>query len=187
MNAILKWAMKLAALIEWHYRCHRINVSLRLWSYLENCQRFIFQVIPMPGTRTDGIFDRADDIQAAMPIPLPLFQPYRKETQIFLAVSTVPVGEVSLKGMLTSPAFRNSDKSLPVALGCDLAGGMVLEDLDKMYHAMYVGATGSGKSVGLMCLILSLICTHPASEVNLIIFDVGADTLDVLDGIPQLS
>ena len=184
---ILELAMKLAALIEWHYSCHKINVSLRLHSFLRDCQRFIFQVIPLPGTKKKGIFDRADDIQAAIPIPLPLFQPFRKGVQIFLAVSTVPVGEVSLKGMLTSQAFRNSDKEFPVALGCDLAGEAVIEDLNEMFHALYVGATGSGKSIGLMCLILSLVCTHPASEVNLIIFDVGAGTLDVLEGIPQLS
>ena len=184
---ILKWIMMLAVLIEWHYRCHKINISLRPHSFLRDCQRYIFEIIPLPGTRTGGIFERADDIQAAMPIPLPLFQPFRKGTQIFLAVSMVPVGEVSLMKMLSSPAFRNSDEALPVALGYDLAGEMVIEDLDEMVHALYVGAPNSGKSTGLMCMILSLICTHPASEVNLIIFDVGADTLDVLDGIPQLS
>lgn len=184
---ILKWIMMLAALIEWHYRCHKINISLRLHSFLRDCQRYIFEIIPLPGTRTGGIFERADDIQAAMPIPLPLFQPFRKGTQIFLAVSMVPVGEVSLKGMLTSPAFRNSDKALPVALGCDLAGEAVIEDLKEMVHALYVGASGSGKSIGLICLISSLAYTRQASEVNLIILDTEADSLDLLEGIPQLS
>ena len=153
---ILKYAMRLAVLIEWHYRCHKINIRLRFRGFLRDCQRLIFQIIPLPGTRKKGIFDRAEDIQAAMPISLPLFQPFRKGTQIFLAVSRVPVGEISLKGMLTSPAFRNSDKALPIALGCDLAGEMVIEDLKEMVHALYVGAPNSGKSTGLMCLILSL-------------------------------
>lgn len=66
-------------------------------------------------------------------------------------------------------------------------GKPVIEDLDKMVHAMYVGAPGSGKSVGLLCLILSLVCAHPASEVNLVVFDIGSDTLDVLEGLPHLS
>ena len=182
---VIEMALILAALVEYHYQCCGIRVELRLHQFLADCWRFVFQIIPKPGTRTDAIFDRAGDVQSAMQIEL--FQPFKKGVQIFLAVSTLPVGEVSLKGMLTSPAFRNSDKALPVALGCDLAGEMVIEDLDKMYYALYVGAPGSGKSVGLMCMILSLACTHPASEVNLIIFDVGADTLDVLEGIPQLS
>ena len=139
-----RWAMRLAVLIEWHYRCHKINVSLRLHGFHRDCQRFIFQVILLPGTATAGIFGHADDIKTALQIPL--FEPFRKGVQIFLAVSTVPAGEISLKGMLTSPAFRNSDKVLPVALGCDLAGEMVIEDLKEMVHALYVGATGSGKS-----------------------------------------
>ena len=181
----IKWAMKLAALIECYYRCHKINVSLRLHSFHRDCQRFIFQVIPLPGTTTAGIFGHADDIKTALQIPL--FEPFRKGVQIFLAVSTVPVGEISLKRILTSPAFRNSDKALPIALGCDQAGEMVIEDLKEMVHALYVGATGSGKSIGLLSLILSLVCARPASEVNLIVFDIGSDTLDVLDGIPHLS
>ena len=184
---IQELAMMLAVLIEWHYRRHKISVSLLLCRFLEDCQRFIFQVIPLPGTRTGGIFDRADDIQAAMPIPILLFQPFRKGKQIFLAVSTVPVEEISLKEMLASPEIRNSDKLLPVVLGCDLAGEAVIEDLKEMVHALYVGATGSGKSIGLICLILSLACTRQASEVNLIIFDTEADSLDLLGGIPQLS
>ena len=182
---VKKWAIKMASLAEHHYQCHGINVKLELYTILGNNQRFIFRIIPMPGTKVDGIFDRAADIQAAMQIPL--FQPFKKGMRIFLAVSMVPVGKVSLKKILTSPAFLNSDKALPVALGCDLTGEMVIEDLAKMFHAMYVGASGSGKSIGLICLILSLICTHPASEVNLIIYDSGSDTLDVLEGIPQLS
>lgn len=64
---------------------------------------------------------------------------------------------------------------------------MVFIDLEKMPHAMYVGATRSGKSIGLICLIMSLICKHSVSEVNLIIFDIGANTLDVLGSIPHLS
>ena len=184
---ISKLALMLAALIAWHYRWHKINVSLRLSSFLRDCQRYIFEIIPLPGTKTGGIFERADDIQAAMPIPLPLFQPFRKGTQIFLAVSAVPVGEVSLKGMLASSAFRDSDKLLPIALGCDLAGEAVIEDLKEMVHALYVGASGSGKSIGLKCLVLSLVCTRQASEVNLIILDTEADSLDLLGDIPQLS
>lgn len=182
---VKKWVRTLALLIVWHYQCHRINIMLRFCGFLRDCQRFIFQIIPLPGTTIAGIFDRADDIKAAMQIPL--FQPFRKGVHIFLAVSAVPVSKISLRKMLLSSAFRNSDKALSIALGCNLMGEMVIEDLEKMVHAMYVGATSSGKSVGLMCLILSLICKHPVNEVNLIIFDIGADTLDVLDGIPHLS
>lgn len=178
-------AQRLASLAEQHYQCHGINIRLRLHSYLRDYQHFIFRVVPMPGTKIDGVFERAADIQAALQIHL--FQPFRDGVLIFLAVSQLSVRENSLRKMLTSPAFRNSKATLPIALGYDLMGRMVFADLEKMPHAMYAGATRSGKSVGLLCLAISLVCKHPVSEVNLIIFDIGANTLEVLENVPHLS
>ena len=184
---IKKWAKRVASLVERHFSCHGIEVKLRLHSVLRECQRLVFQVIPMPGTKIGGICERAVDIQAALQIPL--FQPFkdRDGVQIFLAVSQKPVSENSLWKMLTSQAFRNTKAALPVALGYDLMERMVFVDLEKMPHAMYAGATRSGKSFGLICLIMSLICKHSVNEVNLVIFDIGASTLDVLENIPHLS
>lgn len=184
-KGIIEMAVILAFLVEYHYRCCGIHVKLQLHRFLADCRQFIFQIIPKPGTRTAAIFDRAADVQKATQIPL--FQPFEKGVLIFLSVSTDPVRKNSLWKILTSPAFRNSDKTLPVALGYNLMGEMVIEDLKEMIHALYVGATGSGKSIGLLSLILSLVCARPASEVNLVIFDIGSDTLDMLDGIPHLS
>lgn len=180
-----KRARKIAQWIEHHYFCHGIKVKLRLCRCLKDWQRLLFQVRLMPGTRVDGIFDRASDIKAALQIPL--FQPFKDGVQIFLAVSQEPVRENSLGKMLTSQKFYSSKAKLPLALGYDLMGRMVFADLEKMPHAMYAGATRSGKSFGLICLILSLIFKHPVSEVNLVIFDIGANTLDVFDSIPYLS
>lgn len=180
-----KQAGRVASLIERHYWCHGINVRLRLHSILRDNKRLIFQVSLLPGTKVDGVFERAADIQTALQIPL--FQPFRDGVLIFLAVSQEPISENSLWKMLTSQAFRSSKAALPVALGYDLMGRMAFADLEKMPHAMYAGATRSGKSVGLICLILSLICKHPANAVNLIVFDVGANTLDVLGSVPHLS
>lgn len=184
---IKKWAKRVASLIERHFSCHGIKVKLRLHSVLRECQRLVFQVIPMPGTKIGGIRERAVDVQAALQIPL--FQPFkdRDGVRIFLAVSQKPVSENSLWKMLTSQAFRNSKAAFPVALGYDLMERMVFVDLEKMPHAMYAGATRSGKSFGLICLIMSLICKHSVNEVNLVIFDIGASTLDVLESIPHLS
>ncbi len=175
----------LISLVEYHYRCHSINIRLVLHRVLRDYQRLIFQVLLMPGTKVDGIFERAADIQVAL--RLPLFQPFRDGERIFLAVSQEPVRENSLWKMLTSQEFRNNKGALPIALGYDLMGNMIFADLERMPHAMYAGATRSGKSIGLLCLIMSLICKHPVSEVNLIIFDIGANTLDVLENVPHLS
>lgn len=182
---IKKWAKRVASLAERHYSYHGIKVKLRLHGILSDNQRLIFQIVLMPGTKVDGIFDRATDIQTAL--QLPLFQPFRDGVSVFLAVSQKPVSENSLWKMLTSQAFRNSKAELPVALGYDLMGRMVFADLEKMPHAMYAGATRSGKSIGLICLIMSLICKHPVNEVNIVIFDIGSNTLGILESIPHLS
>lgn len=176
---------RLASLVELHYVSHGVKVKLQLRGILGDRQQYIFQISPMPGTKVDGIFARAADIRAAL--QLPLFQPFRDGVLLFLAVSPNPVSENSLRKMLDSQAFRNSKATLPVALGYDLMGKMVFADLEKMPHAMYAGATRSGKSVGLICLIMSLICKHQVSEVNLIIFDIGASSLDALGSVPHLS
>lgn len=176
---------RLASLVELHYVSHGVKVKLQLRGILRDRQRYIFQISPMPGTKVDGIFARAADIRAAL--QLPLFQPFRDGVLLFLAVSPNPVSENSLRKMLDSQAFRNSKATLPVALGYDLMGKMVFADLEKMPHAMYVGATRSGKSIGLICLIMSLICKHQVSAVNLVIFDIGASSLDALGSVPHLS
>lgn len=119
-TSVPMWIRMLAAMIEWHYRRHKINVSLRLHSFLRDCQRFFFKSSHCQVQRTGMRLDGRD-------------------------------------------GHRRLGKDGPC----------------------HVGAPGSGKSVGLLCLILSLVCTHPVSEVNLIIFDIGSDTLDVLEGLPH--
>lgn len=168
-----------------HYSCHSILIKLILLAVVGNGERFIFQIKLKPGTKENAIFDRATDIRMAL--QLPLFQPFKDGLNICLAVSEKPFTQNSLWKMLTSQKFRNSKDWLPIALGYDMMCGMVFADLGKMPHALYAGATCSGKSVGLICLILSLILKQPVSKVNLLLFDVGANTMEPFEGIPHLS
>lgn len=178
-------ARKLMQKIARHYSCHGIHIKLILITVVGNGERFIFQIKLKPGTKENMIFDRAPDIRTALQFPL--FQPFKDGINIFLAVSEKPVTQNSLWKMLTSQTFRNSKDWLPIALGYDMRCGMVFVDLGKMPHAMYAGSTGSGKSIGLICLILSLILKQPASKINLLLFDVGANTMEPFEGIPHLS
>ena len=89
--------------------------------------------------------------------------------------------------MLYSKAFRRSKATLPVALGYNPEGKMFVEDLAEMPHAMYVGATNSGKSSGLVSLTLSLMVAHPTDNMNLVIFDIGASSMDLFADAPHLS
>ena len=171
--------------IEKHYRCHGVNIKLTLQSAVKNCRRYIFQIRLKPGTKINLVFDRASDI--GMALQLPLFQPFRDGSSICLAVSKSNVTQNSLLKMLTSLMFRRSRYFLPVAIGYNMRGEMVFADLAEMPHAMYAGTTNSGKSIGLICLILSLIIKRPVKDVNLILFDIGAKTLEPFNDIPHLS
>ena len=171
--------------IEKHYRCHGVNIKLTLQSAVKNCKRYIFQIRLKPGTKISLVFDRASDIGAAL--QLPLFQPFRDGSSICLAVSKSNITQNSLLKMLTSLMFRRSRYFLPVAIGYNMRGEMVFADLAEMPHAMYAGTTNSGKSIGLICLISSLIIKRPVKDVNLILFDIGAKTLEPFNDIPHLS
>lgn len=178
-------ARKLMQKIARHYSCHGVHIKLILIAVVGNGERLIFQIKLKPGTKENMIFDRASDIRTAL--QLPLFQPFKDGLNICLAVSEKSFTQNSLWKMLTSQKFRESKDWLPIALGYDMRCGMLFDDLGKMPHAMYAGSTGSGKSIGLICLILSLIFKQPVSKVNLLLFDVGANTMEPFEGIPHLS
>ena len=176
---------KITKKIENHYLRHRASVKLEFHNVVGDCERYIFRVILAPGTRERSFFERASDIKTAL--QLPLFQPFRRGFGLFLAVSEKPVTNNSLLKMLNSREFQQSKMRLPFALGYDLRNRMIFADLAEMPHALYAGATNSGKSVGLICLILSLVYKQPVTKVNLILIDVWANTLEAINGCPHLS
>lgn len=176
---------KLASIIEFAYQSCGICVKARFYAVSNNNQGLIFKLIPEIGTRGNAIFDRAEDIKTAL--QLPLFQPFKEGMITYLAVSGKSIEKSRLLTMLNSPTFRNSPALLPIALGYDLMGQMIIEDLAQMPHAMYVGATQSGKSTGLICLVLSLICRNPVNKASLVIVDIGGRTLVALQNVPHLS
>jgi len=177
--------IKLGKEIAFHYNCHGVKLKLHPINYNKATKRFIFQLTLKPGTKVNDVFSYASDVGAAL--GMPLFQPFREDIKLFLAASTITTTDNSLAKMFCSDVFCSGTLKLPIALGYDLVGRMVFDDLAQTPHAMYVGATNSGKSVGLSSLILSLTCSCPVSEVNLVLFDIGGGTLDLFNDIPHLS
>lgn len=176
---------KLIHKIEEHYSYHGAHIKLQLLSGVDGGERFVFRVCLKPGTKASLIFERASDIQLA--VQMQLFQPFRDGLNLCLAVSKNNVTRNSLMGMLKSRMFYQSRDWLPIAIGYNMRQEMIFADLAKMPHVMYAGSTNSGKSMGLVCLISSLIIKQPVKNVNLIIFDVGANSLGVFSDIPYLS
>lgn len=176
---------KLTRKIENHYARYRVFIKLKLISEIENSKRFLFRFKIKHGTKVETIFSCAPDVKVALQIAL--FQPFWEGENICLVVSKEIVNENSLYKMLKSQIFHTSKAILPLALGYNIIGSMVFDDLAEMPHMMYAGTTNSGKSIGLICLILSLIVKQSVRKANLIIFDTGANKMGVFNGIPHLS
>lgn len=182
-----KLANKLAKCIMYHYRAHGVHINLSLYRFFPESQRFIYQIELLPGTKVDTIFKRASDVGAIL--GMSLFYPFKDDTGrgIYLAVCKQNIADNRLLKMFRTPEFLNTSSGLILALGYDVMERMFFVDLKQIDHAMYVGAPRSGKSVGLKCLITSLLIAHPASEVNLLIFDIGANSIDIFENVPHLS
>lgn len=93
---------------------------------------------------------------------------------------------VPLRDVLDSNEFRDSKATLPIALGKDISGKPVIVDLAKMPHLLVAGSTGSGKSVGVNTMILSLLYRVQAEDVKFIMIDPKVVELSVYNDIPHL-
>jgi S-DNA-T family DNA segregation ATPase FtsK/SpoIIIE len=93
---------------------------------------------------------------------------------------------VSLKELAACAAFVEAKGNLPIILGKDIAGEPIIADLAAMPHLLVAGTTGSGKSVGLNCILLSLLYTFTPAECRLILIDPKVLELKSYDDIPHL-
>lgn len=176
---------KMAHKIEKHYKSHGVALKLIKCEFIRNSERYIYTIKLKPGTKESLIFDRAQDIRTAL--QLPLFQPFREGLSICIAVSKRLVTENSLQKMLGIWDLYRREMWIPIALGYDMKGKMRFADLAKFPHALYGGATNSGKTVGLRSLVVSIIAKQSVNRVNLLIIDTGASGLDIFNHLPHLS
>jgi S-DNA-T family DNA segregation ATPase FtsK/SpoIIIE len=93
---------------------------------------------------------------------------------------------VRLSEILGSTAFQSSGAALPLALGKDISGAPYVVDLARMPHLLVAGTTGSGKSVGVNAMLLSLLYHAPAERIRLILIDPKMLELSIYEGIPHL-
>ncbi|MDD3028676.1 MAG: DNA translocase FtsK 4TM domain-containing protein [Alphaproteobacteria bacterium] len=146
----------------------------------------LYELEPAPGTRASRVVSLADDIA-------------RNMSAVSVRVATVPgrnvIGielpnarreTVYLRELLSSTAYHDTKATLPLVLGKNIAGNPVLVDLAKMPHLLIAGTTGSGKSVAINTMILSLLYRLPPQKCRFIMIDPKMLELSVYDGIPHL-
>ncbi|CCG40808.1 DNA translocase FtsK [Magnetospirillum molischianum] len=146
----------------------------------------LYEFEPLPGTKSSTVINLADDIARSMSTITTRIAIVPGRSVIGIEMPN-PIREtVYLREILESPAFLQHSGRLPLALGKDIAGEPVVADLARMPHLLIAGTTGSGKSVGINAMILSLLYRFRPDECRLIMVDPKMLELSVYDGIPHL-
>ncbi len=141
---------------------------------------------PAPGTKSQRVIALADDIARSMSALAVRVAVVPGQNVIGIELPNQNREMVLLRHIFDHPAWRENQGNLPLALGKDIAGGPVIADLARMPHLLVAGTTGSGKSVGINGMILSLLYRYTPDECRLIMIDPKMLELSVYDGIPHL-
>ncbi len=146
-----------------------------------------FEVHPEPGVKVNKITNLSDDIKLSLSAKdIRIEAPIPGKNTIGIEVPNLHSKMVYLREMIRSPEFRTNPSPLTAALGLDISGQPVVCDLKKMPHGLIAGATGSGKSVCLNTILVSLLFKADPTEVKLLLIDPKMVELAPYNEIPHL-
>ncbi len=146
-----------------------------------------YELQPGPGVKVSRIVNLTDDIALNLAATgVRIEAPIPGKAAIGIEVPNKEVAPISLRSVLESAEFKKQRSSLSVALGKDISGENVVIDLAKMPHILIAGATGSGKSVCINSIIISLLYKSTPEDVKLLMVDPKVVELGVYNGIPHL-
>jgi len=146
----------------------------------------MYELEPAPGIKASRIIGLADDIARNMSALSARVAVVPGRNVIGIELPNEKREMVSLSELLGSAAFESRSPTLPIVLGKNISGEPVIADLAPMPHLLIAGTTGSGKSVGLNCMILSLLYRMTPAECRMIMIDPKMLELKTYDGIPHL-
>ena len=146
----------------------------------------LYELVPAPGIKSSRIIGLADDIARSMSAISARVAVIPGRNAIGIELPNETRQTVLLRELLASPAYEKTGGALPMALGKDISGNPIIADLTRMPHLLVAGTTGSGKSVGINSMILSLLFRLPPDRCKLIMIDPKMLELSVYDGIPHL-
>jgi S-DNA-T family DNA segregation ATPase FtsK/SpoIIIE len=146
----------------------------------------MYELEPAPGLKASRVIGLADDIARSMSALSARVSTVPGRSVIGIELPNAHREKVVLREILSARDFGDSQSRLPLALGKDIAGQPVVANLAKMPHLLIAGTTGSGKSVAINTMILSLLYKLTPEECRLIMIDPKMLELSVYDGIPHL-
>jgi len=162
------------------------GVEGRVVNYKSGPVVTLFEFVPAPGVKTSKIVSLADDIARAMSSISTRIAPQPGKISLGIEIPNQKREDVLLGDLISSEEFFKSDNGLTLALGKNISGEKKYTDLEKMPHLLIAGTTGSGKSVGINSMIVSLLFRFTPSECKLILIDPKMLELSVYADIPHL-
>ena len=146
-----------------------------------------YELQPSAGVKISKITNLADDIALNLATAgVRIEAPIPNKAAVGIEVPNKASAVVGVRGILESPAFTSAKSKLTVALGRDIGGNAVVTDIAKMPHGLIAGATGSGKSVCINSIIISILYKAKPDEVKLLMIDPKVVELGIYNGIPHL-
>jgi len=146
----------------------------------------LFELEPAPGIKSSRVISLADDIARSMSAISARVAVVQGRNAIGIELPNQTRETVYLREMLASSDFEKMKGKLPICLGKTIGGEPVIADLARMPHLLIAGTTGSGKSVGINTMILSLLYQMTPEQCRLIMIDPKMLELSIYDGIPHL-
>ncbi|MEP0154744.1 DNA translocase FtsK 4TM domain-containing protein [Pseudophaeobacter sp.] len=146
----------------------------------------MYELEPAPGLKASRVIGLSDDIARSMSALSARVSTVPGRTVIGIELPNEKREMVNFREILSSRDYGDGTQNLPLALGKDIGGSSMVADLAKMPHLLIAGTTGSGKSVAINTMILSLLYKLSPDECRLIMIDPKMLELSVYDGIPHL-
>ena len=146
-----------------------------------------YELKPAPGIKLSRIVGLSDNIAMALASSdLRIEAPIPGKTVVGIEVPNKDKDSVALKELIESQEFKNSKSDIPLTLGKDVEGNILISGMEDMPHLLIAGATGSGKSVCINSIITSVIYKSSPKDVKLMLIDPKVVELSVYNGIPHL-
>jgi S-DNA-T family DNA segregation ATPase FtsK/SpoIIIE len=146
----------------------------------------LYELEPAPGTKSSRVIGLADDIARSMSAIAARVAVVPGRNAIGIELPNERREVVMLRELIETPDFQDTEARLALALGKNIGGEPIIADLSRMPHLLIAGTTGSGKSVGINTMILSLLYRLSPDQCKFIMIDPKMLELSVYDGIPHL-
>lgn len=162
------------------------GVKGQVINYFQGPVVTLYELEPAAGTKSARIIGLSGDVARTMKVVSTRIAVIPGKNSLGIELPNKTREVVYLKEILEDPEYSNSPQKLPIILGKDIGGRSVVVDLAKMPHLLIAGTTGSGKSVAINTMILSLLFKHTPETCRFIMIDPKMLELSIYEGIPHL-